>query len=51
MKYSLAMLRPPYRHHAIGDEQLVVHAVVDAAEVEQRRGGPRAGLPPRPETG
>ena len=38
MKYSSAMLRPPGdRHRAVGDEQLVVHAVVEPAEVEQRR--------------
>ena len=26
-----------HRHHAVGDEHLVVHAVVEAAEVEERR--------------
>jgi hypothetical protein len=36
-----------HRHHPVGDEQLVVHAVVEAAEVEQRRDVAAATPPPR----
>ena len=41
-KYSLAMLRPPLiGEAAVGDQQLVVHAVVDARELVRREGDAR----------